>query len=98
MHSGSLAFVLPFLNVYLVSHGLSPAQVGVLAALRPVVGTPAAAGWAAAADASAAHRAVLGFCFLASTVGRLVVGNWIRTVGWTARGVVVAAMVVLAGR
>jgi len=34
----------------------------------------------------------------ASTVSRMVAGNWIRTVGWTARGVVVAAMVVLAAR
>ena len=73
MHSGSLAFVLPFLNVYLVSNGITPAEIGVLAALRPVVGTPAAAGWAAAADASGAHRAILGACFLASTAGRLAI-------------------------
>ena len=33
-----------------------------------------------------------------STVRRLVSGNWVRTVGWTARGVLVAAMVVLATR
>lgn len=33
-----------------------------------------------------------------STVRRLVSGNWLRTVGWTARGVLVAAMVVLATR
>lgn len=32
-----------------------------------------------------------------STVRRLVAGNWVRTFGWTARGVLVAAMVVLAG-
>lgn len=32
-----------------------------------------------------------------STVRRLVVGNWVRTFGWTARGALVAAMVVLAG-
>jgi len=32
-----------------------------------------------------------------STVRRLVGGNWIRTFGWTARGALVAAMVVLAG-
>jgi len=31
-------------------------------------------------------------------VRRLVAGNWIRTVGWTARGVLVAAMVLLATR
>ena len=73
MHSGSLAFVLPFLNVYLVAHGITPAQVGILAALRPVIGTPAAAGWAAAADSSSGHRAILGFCFLASTAGRLAI-------------------------
>ena len=40
-HSGSLAFVLPFLNVYLVAGGLTPAQIGLLAALRPIFGTPA---------------------------------------------------------
>jgi hypothetical protein len=32
-----------------------------------------------------------------STVRRLVGGNWIRTFGWTARGTLVAAMVLLAG-
>jgi len=33
-----------------------------------------------------------------STVRRLVAGNWVRTAGWTARGVLVAAMLVLAVR
>jgi fatty acid desaturase len=33
-----------------------------------------------------------------STVRRLVSGNWVRTVGWSARGALVAAMVVLATR
>ena len=33
-----------------------------------------------------------------SVVRRLVAGNWVRTVGWTARGVLVGVMVVLATR
>ena len=33
-----------------------------------------------------------------ATVRRLVAGNWVRTAGWTARGVLVAAMVLLTTR
>lgn len=73
LSSGSLAFILPFLNVYLTSHGLTAAQIGVLAAVRPFVGAPAAAAVAAVADASGRHRALLGGCFIAAALGRLAI-------------------------
>ena len=73
INAGSLAFVLPFYNVFLNSHGITAAQLGLLAALRPAVGAPAAAGISALADRTGRHRAVLATCFTLAALGRLAV-------------------------
>ena len=67
------AFILPFYNVFLNSHGISAAELGLLAALRPAVGAPAAAAVAAFADRTGRHRAVLATSFLLAALGRLAV-------------------------
>lgn len=73
VNAGSLAFVLPFYNVFLNSHGITAAQLGLLAALRPAVGAPASAAVAALADRTGSHRLVLATCFTLAAVGRLAV-------------------------
>lgn len=61
------------MNVYLISHGLTAAQIGMLAAVRPAVGAVAAAAVAALADSTGRHRAVLGACFVLAALGRLAI-------------------------
>ena len=55
--SGAVLF--PFIPVFLESRGLSPAQIGLISALRPWVAAPATVGAAALADARRAHRPLL---------------------------------------
>ena len=91
------AFVLPFYNVFLNSHGITAAQLGLLAALRPAIGAPAAAGISALADRTGRHRAVLATCFTLAALGRLAVplepGNFPWQLGLALATEVVAAPV-----
>lgn len=97
INAGSLTFVLPFYNVFLNSHGITAAQLGLLAALRPAVGAPAAAGISALADRTGRHRAVLATCFILAVLGRLAVpldpGNFPWQLGLALATEVVAAPV-----
>jgi hypothetical protein len=52
-------FLLPYLNIYLSQRGLSPAQIGLLAALRPWVSAPCGMAASAAADATRRHTQLL---------------------------------------
>jgi hypothetical protein len=60
--------VYPYINVYYANSGLSMAQIGFLALLKPWLNAPLAAVWAGCADVFAAHRAIFITTLIASTL------------------------------
>lgn len=60
----------PYLNIYFQQNGLSTAQIGFLALLRPWINAPMSFAWAALADACSAHRPI----FIATLVTSTIVG------------------------
>jgi PPP family 3-phenylpropionic acid transporter len=70
---GALGIYLPFINVYLDQEvGLSGRQIGVLAAVSPVMALLAGPMWGAAADARGSRLHVLRLAIAGATVGILV--------------------------
>ncbi len=68
------AALLPFLALYYEGLGFNGRQIGLLAALPPLINLGAAAVWAAIADNSGRHRLVLGLAIL-GTIG-FALGLW----------------------
>lgn len=61
----------PFINLLYRSNGLSDAQIGVLAALKPWTSAPASFLWSGLADRMSAHKAIMIVTFVTSTLTRV---------------------------
>ena len=68
------AVLMPQLTYYYRSTGLTGRQVGILAAIAPAAGIFGASLWAAAADITGKHRAVLGFVMIGAIVSAQFLG------------------------
>ncbi|KAL4423566.1 hypothetical protein ABPG77_004606 [Micractinium sp. CCAP 211/92] len=64
---GAPAFLNPFLNLFFTKLGITPAQIGLLSALRPWISAPCGSLIAGLADRWGAHRFLLLACYLAVT-------------------------------
>lgn len=72
---GAVGCLVPFLNIYLESKGLSGVQIGWLGSIAPMTALIANPFWGAIADRWQIHRPVLAFCaFMAGLVAFLFLG------------------------
>jgi sugar phosphate permease len=63
--------VWPFINLLYRSNGLTDAQIGVLAALKPWTSAPSSFLWSGLADRLSAHKAIMLATFVTSTLTRV---------------------------
>jgi hypothetical protein len=63
--------VWPFINLLYRSNGLTDAQIGILAALKPWTSAPSSFLWSGLADRLSAHKAIMLATFVTSTLTRV---------------------------
>ena len=73
LYYGAFSVLPPFLPIFYKSHGLTGGQIGLLAALPPIISFLGAPLWSGAADASRRHKLVIMFSILGVVAIALII-------------------------